>query len=314
MSNIEEYRKFCDQEESLPIFMQHWWLDIVCNSSWDVALSKKSGKIVGCLPFYLKKRGPFNLISQPRFSQFMGPYLKYPESDRHEKLSSFENKTLKELIAGLPHADYLFFNLNFKTQNALPFIWNGYEARFSCTYKLFPVENEEILLRSLRSNIRTDIKKASNSYHIIEGNECDQLFELIDLTFKRQNLPIGFSLNDLTALDRELQKRSCRKVMYAKNEQGDIHAGVYLVWDSDTVYYLLSGTNPDFKNYGLNSFLVWKGLLFASQQRKTFDFEGSTIEGIERFFRGFGATQFPMVQVSKTNSRLLKLRSFWKKI
>jgi hypothetical protein len=42
---------------------------------------------------------------------------------------------------------------------------------------------------------------------------------------------------------------------------------------------------------------------------KKFDFEGSMIEPVEKFFRAFGATQMPYFQVKKTNSRLLKLRS-----
>ena len=39
-----------------------------------------------------------------------------------------------------------------------------------------------------------------------------------------------------------------------------------------------------------------------------FDFEGSMIESVERFFRAFGGQQRPYFHVTKTSSRLMKMR------
>jgi phosphatidate phosphatase APP1 len=39
---------------------------------------------------------------------------------------------------------------------------------------------------------------------------------------------------------------------------------------------------------------------------EVFDFEGSMIEPIERFFRGFGAVQTPYFHVSRSSSKLFK--------
>jgi hypothetical protein len=47
----------------------------------------------------------------------------------------------------------------------------------------------------------------------------------------------------------------------------------------------------------------------ASTFTKRFDFEDSMIEPLERFFRAFGAKQIPCFHITKTNSRLLRLRS-----
>lgn len=41
----ELYRKLCEQEPSIPLFSQAWWLDAVCGeAAWDVALVEKGGK------------------------------------------------------------------------------------------------------------------------------------------------------------------------------------------------------------------------------------------------------------------------------
>ncbi|KZZ15518.1 hypothetical protein A3751_17170 [Oleiphilus sp. HI0080] len=52
---------------------------------------------------------------------------------------------------------------------------------------------------------------------------------------------------------------------------------------------------------------MWEAIKFASTVTKRFDFEGSMIEPIERFFRGFGAMQKPYFQISHTPNRWLRL-------
>ena len=50
--------------------------------------------------------------------------------------------------------------------------------------------------------------------------------------------------------------------------------------------------------------IIWEGIKFASTASKTFDFEGSMIEGIESFFRQFGATPTVYYQIRKQNIAL----------
>lgn len=53
--------------------------------------------------------------------------------------------------------------------------------------------------------------------------------------------------------------------------------------------------------------LIYEAIKFASQVTAKFDFEGSMLEPVERFFRAFGATQKPYFQIKKENSRILKI-------
>jgi hypothetical protein len=52
---------------------------------------------------------------------------------------------------------------------------------------------------------------------------------------------------------------------------------------------------------------MWEAIKFARSVTRQFNFEGSMIEPVERFFRAFGAVQTPYFQITKTNSRLLRL-------
>lgn len=53
-------------------------------------------------------------------------------------------------------------------------------------------------------------------------------------------------------------------------------------------------------------FLIWEAIKFASTVSKKFDLEGSMLEPVERFFRGFGTVQKPYFTISKTFDKRMK--------
>ena len=59
---------------------------------------------------------------------------------------------------------------------------------------------------------------------------------------------------------------------------------------------------------------MWEAIQFASTVTQRFDFEGSMMEPVEKFFRAFGATQTPYFSISKTPSRLLKTAIFLREL
>jgi len=41
-TNKERFRLLCDQNKSIPLFMQSWWMDAVCNhKNWDVLICER---------------------------------------------------------------------------------------------------------------------------------------------------------------------------------------------------------------------------------------------------------------------------------
>jgi len=72
----------------------------------------------------------------------------------------------------------------------------------------------------------------------------------------------------------------------------------------------MGGGAPDLRNSGATSLCMWEAIQFAATVTKSFDFEGSMLETVERFFRAFGAKQTPYFAISKINSKLLKTYRF----
>lgn len=86
---------------------------------------------------------------------------------------------------------------------------------------------------------------------------------------------------------------------------GQHYAVAFIVWQESSAYYLVGGGNPELKDSGAHSLLPWERIRFSSQYMDVFDLKGSTIQGIERFFRKFRAIQMPYFTITKGNLSLL---------
>jgi len=191
--------------------------------------------------------------------------------------------------------------------NGLPFIWHGFDVSVGYTYVLDSGSDIDQVWQGLLPKIRTDIKKAGRTVTVSEHNDVLVLLSQIDKTFGRQNKTRNYSDEIVIRLDNALRDRSQRLILVAKDEEEKVHAAAYFVWDGNAMHYLLGGGDPDLRNSGATSLLLWQGIQVAVEKNLPFNFEGSMVEGIERFFRGFGAKQVPYLRISK-ESRKAALR------
>lgn len=306
----EQYRQFCQNEKDIPIFSKDWWLDAVCGvDNWDVVLVEKGGQIVGALPYFVKKRYGFFRISMPQLTQNMGVYIKYPPGQKYYKKLSWEKEIMSELIEKLPKFDSFSQSFHYNITNWLPFYWKNYEQSTYYTYVI-----EGISLDILQEMCETDIRRrrrraTSAGVEVIESENVDKFYELNKMTFKRQETSIGYTLEFIKNLYEICKKNDCVKMYFAKY-QDRIIAANFLVYDSRSVYYLMGGIDPEYKDLGAMDIVQFEGIKFAIENNKTFDFEGSIIESIEKYFRSFGAIQKPYFHICKTNSNIIKAVKF----
>lgn len=85
-----------------------------------------------------------------------------------------------------------------------------------------------------------------------------------------------------------------------KTEEKNIHSVAYLVWDDESLYFLINGIDTDFTWSQSNSLLIREAINTAHQLGKKFDFEGSVLQQIEHIFRGFGAEQKMYFRIYKS--------------
>jgi len=312
MTNKEKYRKFCQKEKEIPIFSKDWWLDSVCGiDNWDVATVVKGGHTVASMPYFKTKKSFFNIITLPNLTQTMGVYIKYPKGQKYYKRLSWEKELMTKLIEQLPKVDYFIQNFDHNITNWLPFFWKGFEQTTRYTYII-----ENITIEELEKNLETDIRRRRRKAYevgveIIEGKDIKKFYELNELTFMRQGISIPYTFEFIKKLYDSCKKNNAVKMYFAKYEN-EIIAANFLIYDEATVYYLMGGIDPNYKDLGAMDIIQLESIKFALENDRKFDFEGSMIESIEKYFRSFGAIQKPYFMITKTDSKILKIRQVLK--
>jgi len=315
MNNKEKYRSLCVSEHRIPIFLKAWWLDTTAGeNNWDVAIVEKDNKIVACLPYVIKKAAFFRAIGMPFLTPFLGIWIDYPENLKYTNKLSYEKQIFNELISQLPKFDKFFITFDHWFNNWLPFYWKNFEQTTHYTYVIENLKDLDAIFSNFRENIRREIRKAQKHLTVHNDGDIETLHKLHKIAFKHKNKRIFVSLDYLRKIDDSCLKNDCRKIFFAKDKDGNLHAALYLVWDTKSCYYLIGCTEPMFRNSGAMSLLMWEAIQFSAKVTTSFNFRGSMLESIERFFRAFGAMQKPYFIITKTNSRMIMMVQFLKKI
>jgi len=312
MTDKNRYRNLCETDKTIPIFSRSWWLDAVCGeNNWDVAIVERGGDIIGSMPYYKKVLWRYAILTQPPLTQTLGPWIRHSNA-KYSKILGYQKDVMDGLIKQLPHFDYFFQNWHYSNLNWLPFYWHGFQQTTNYTYVLSNLADESKLWSDFQENIRTDIRKASKRFglQIKDDLEVSEFLHLNRLTFSRQRKKMPYSESLVTQIDSACVSNCCRKIFIAEDSEGKRHAGVYIIWDENSAYYLLGGSDPLLRNSGAMSLCLWEAIRFAATVTMRFDFEGSMIEPVERFCRAFGAKQTPYFNITKTPSRILRLRQF----
>lgn len=316
VSRKSAYAEKCESDDSIPLFAQAWWLDATCGpDGWDVSLAMSGDEIAGALPYRLRRRTGFVVLTQPMLTQFLGPWIRQAGGAGPAKLTR-EKEVMAKLIDGLPPFAHYGQNWSPEITNWLPFYWRGFKQTTQYTMQIHDLADQKSLWDNLEGRARTEIRKSTSKYglRLRENPSLSDLFHLNTLTFSRQDRQSPYDFDYLLSLDKACVARNSRKMFIAEDADGQAHAGAYVVWDKNRAYYLLGGGDPNLRNSGASSLCIWEAILFSASVANSFDFEGSMIEPVERFFRSFGATQVPYFHVSKTNSRVLQIRSAFQSI
>jgi hypothetical protein len=302
------YTLACKNEPTIPIFSQAWWLDATAEpQGWDVAVVHDGVRLLASMPYVTRRRYGFRISTQPQLTQSLGPWLRASEAKSAKRLAR-DKDLMAELIDGLPPSDYFVQNWHHTQTNWLPFYWRGFRQTTRYTYVLNDLSDMDAVWRGFDQGIRTDIRKARDRFGLVVRDDLglDAFLALNRMVFARQGKRVPYGDDFVRRIDAACASRGTRMILIAQDGQGRHHAGVYVVWDTESAYYLMGGGDPELRNSGATSLCMWEAIQRASANTRSFDFEGSMIEPVERFFRSFGAQQTPYFELRKIDSRLLR--------
>jgi len=309
-SNKAEYRKLCEKESSIPIFSTAWWLDAVVGpDNWDVVLVKKNEQIVGAMPFAIVRRVGMEVILQPPLTPMLGPWIQTEDMSTRTRLNN-EQKIMQALIEQLPRFDHFRQTLNKNVSNWLPFYWNGFSQTTEYTYVIPALHDLDRLWKEIESERRNKCRQATERYHLHIRSDLplDDFLALHKMSLANRGVSQSFSDDCLHRIDAACVEHNCRRINIVVDETGRHLAGTYTVWDSHCAYALINGADPKLRHTGAPTFCAWETIRFCSTVAPKFDFLGNMNPTIEPYVRSFASEQTPIFTISKTPSRLLRLR------
>jgi glycosyltransferase involved in cell wall biosynthesis len=311
-----KYQEFCHREKNISIFLKAWWLDTVCGKeNWDVVLIEKGGNISAFMPYLIYKRLGLVSITHPLLTQTMGIYFNYPKNQKYYKKLSFEKEMIEKIIKKLPLFDRFSQSFHYTYSNFLPFTWNGFNVDVNYTYVIEKDKSLEDVEKNLETDIRRRRKKSQElGIEVYESEDIEKFYELNKMTFKRQKREIPYSFDFIKRLHSSCKEQKSCKMFFARDVNHKVLAVNFLIYDTESVYYLMGGIDPNKKELGAMDAILFESITFALKSGKVFDFEGSMVESIEKYFRSFGAVQKPYFTISKNNSKLLKSKMFLKEM
>jgi hypothetical protein len=222
----------------------------------------------------------------------------------HSKIA-FENRLIEKLYKQLPKHDFYYQQLSPQIQNWTSLYWQDYKQSTRYTYIIDKTSGENHLWNQLKGNVRRNISKAKDQT-TISSCDMDTFWSALSNSFSARNTINPFNKTVLFRLFNALNESgNCTLNICKNNSDNTILAGNLIAHDKLSSYYVCGFFNPQGKELGGLSYLLWHNILNCPTEK--FDFEGSMLQDIEYFFRAFGGQLVPHYRVWKVNSPLLRL-------
>jgi lipid II:glycine glycyltransferase (peptidoglycan interpeptide bridge formation enzyme) len=238
----------------------------------------------------------------PPLSQKLGILFAPHHGRKYSEQLSHEHEIADELIAQLPDRISFAHRFHENFTNWLPFHWAGFQQTTRYTYLLRDLQPASRIWKEMRGLCRRNIRKAvKQGLKVRDDLPIERFAALHDQVFMRQSLEPPYSNDLILRLDEVCARQSCRKILGAVDSAGRVHAAAYLVWDNQTAYYLMGGSDPELRESGGLRLAQWEAIQFSASIAQQFDFEGSMIRTVETACRSFGARQVPYFLITKRN-------------
>lgn len=300
-------------EETGNIFNTLEWLDIFKDRVKLFGIYENSGKLVGGFCLYKERRFNFKIYRDPPFSPCIGPFFRTEAENPVSIMSKWKEAItlVAKTIDNLPYS-IVSISLNRGVVDTQPFIWKKFKVTPRYTYILDLEKSIEDIHKGMSAERRNDVRKAIKDGLTVKRIDDFWIVKsLILKTFSRQKMTVNKNHLDKILFEFANKENSFAFVTFDKEKP---IAATSCIYDKDTAYYLLGGYDYESKHHGAGALAVWEAIKHTKNLGlKYFDFEGSMVPQIERYFRGFGGQLLPYYRINKAKLLIEILLKFFKR-
>lgn len=278
--DFSKWNQLIDSAQNHFCYAYSWYLDAV-SPLWEALILDDYQYV---MPITVKKKFGFKYIVQPILSQQLGIF----------SANSLTDEYIRAFIAAIPYKSYAIHlnasNYIEKSVSRPNFILQ-LNRSYSDLYDLFSKNTKRNIDKSMKFHLSTDEQMDINSFLHFHHS--------IDKNFLTQNRKI------VESLFKSAEKHNMLSICGVKNKENKYIAAVALIVSTQKITYLMAASNPDGKDTSAMFFLMHHILKKYTGRELVLDFEGSSVEGIARFYKSFGAVYQPFYIIQQYRPAVL---------
>jgi Acetyltransferase (GNAT) domain len=285
------------------VFASSWWLEAVAPGRWRTHTVMQGGSAAAAWPTIVRATRWGDVHEGARLTPYLGPLMRLP--DHPVQHWAEHQRLLEALLEEIGPAAAVDARCHPAFEYWTPLRWHGFNQTTTYTWRLDDLTDLEAVFARTRENVRREVRKAAKRGVTVSPGSVEELLAVHARTVAQRGMDeVSLVAREtLRRVDRAAAERGARSILIARDGDGKVHAGVYLVHDSRTTYYLLGGSDAAWRTSGAMSAAIWAGIEVAAGRGAGFDFEGSILRPIERFFRAFAGRPVPCLRVWRAGSR-----------
>lgn len=266
--DYEKWNKSISQAKNQLVYAETWYLDIV-SPEWE-ALVADDYKYVMPLPVKTKYAIPY--LVQPILTQQLGIF----------SASEVSEIIIKEFLKRIPYPSY---ELNFNEENFIP------EAESFPNYVLSLRPTYEELKAKFSKNTKRNIDKAQQA-----GLQVRNLFSIsdfLDFYYLQEKKFIYPERSLLEILLGQGKEKNAVDIFGVFSPHNELIAALCMIHSKKRLTYWIPVSNAVGKKTSAMFLLVDEIIRQNAERDVILDFEGSRVDGIARFYKGFGSEYKP---------------------
>ena len=285
------------------VFHYSWWLKSASPDFQILVVRDRGSGLLGGLPLPKSRSAFLRLYHGPLLTPYLGPVFDLTGiTTNYDRL--FAMRSHGELLArGLPSFDSFRQLAGACGPDLQGFLWAGFRVQLAYTFRFSAQSSlEEIASAMSRTHAQKLSKAKRLKLTVSKSSDIETLISLNSMIFARQNRRPPYSPDLVRQLWREASARNRARLYVAHTVDGLPAAGLFTVNDDRSTYQIISGVDTSMPEIPGGNLVLWTAIQEAIQEGRDFDFEGSSLRGVEVYYRRWGATAVPVWRIEKSGS------------
>jgi hypothetical protein len=284
------------------VFHHAWWLAATGAPFRILVVRDENGALAGGLPLPAKNARGLKLLHSPPLTPYLGPIFDLSGADGACEQLHLMRSCGEALARAIGPFDSFRQIAGAAGPDLQGFLWAGFTASLAYTFRFSSKQSVSEISKSMTRTHMQKLTKAKRlKLEISRHGRVETLIELNRMTFERKRTTVPFDAGLVLRLWEAAHSRGNANLYLATAERVPI-AALFTVHDERTTYQIVSGFNPAFPDLPGQNLVLWTAIQDAIEAGRNYDFEGSSLRGVETFYRRWGCDSVPVWKIEKTGS------------